>query len=1117
MIELKDIRKSYKTGDFVQTALDGVSISLRDNEFVAVLGPSGSGKTTFLNVVGGLDHADSGDLVINGVSTKDYKSADWDTYRNHHIGFIFQSYNLIPHQTSLANVELALTLSGISKAERRQRAKAELERVGLGPHIHKKPSQLSGGQMQRVAIARALVNDPDIVLADEPTGALDTETGIQVMDLLSEIASDRLVVMVTHNPELAYEYANRIVNIHDGKIVGDSNPFDPGFPTPAGLSKHAAAAPAAVTVTSALNDRLAPEDHGKTAPLGVIYEPEISRDATGGSTGYGTGRSGASKGKKKHSSMSFLTALALSFNNLMTKKGRTFLTAFAGSIVIIGIAAILALSNGVNNYIAKVQENTLSSSPLTITKSSFDITSVMTAAGTYSAKGDETAEQEDGVIPESTIMADVLSDIKNNDLKSFRKYLESGESDVYDHVNAIVYDYGITPLIYSSDTSNGVKQLNPGTLTNLMSNQVTSSMSMFSAMGGNGAFQEMLDDPKLLSEQYDVVAGTWPTSYNECVLVLSESGGLSDYTYYAMGVLDPDKLEDMLSDAISDEHIDVPDTSVEFTYDDALSTSFKVVPASSTYALSEDGKTWVSKSDDENFMEDAIANGIDLKVVGIIQPKPTATSTSLTEGIGYRSDLPLHLMDVAAESDIVKQQIDDPDVDVFTGETFEKLKEDSGADFDMSQLFTVDEAKMANAFQVDTSSIESAMTNAMGGAASGMNTGDMFSDVPLPDFNNLDLSAIQNATAETQAQQAQIMQTAATNAMPRIMQDYMTWSTQQGGAPGSASYEDYQATGRPAQIFQEEMAAASASAGYDPNAAAQQLQTAFGQAIQNAMADYMANTFTPYLQAKMGDTLAEYSQNLAVSMASALGDAMGSGVSFNAEEFANAITVNMDQDELTNLLMNFAQSGNISYEKNLSKLGYASIDEPQSINIYAKSFDDKQAVEDIISVYNDDMDAQGEPDKSISYSDIMGALMKSVTDIVNMISMVLIAFVAISLVVSSIMIGIITYISVLERKKEIGILRAMGASKGNVANIFNAETFIEGLMSGIFAIAVVMLVSIPINAYVLSWRNVENIMSLPMSSALILVCISVFLTFVSGLIPAMNAARRDPVEALRSE
>ena len=1066
MIELKHLRKSYKVGDFEQKALDDVSISFRDNEFVAVLGPSGSGKTTLLNVLGGLDHADTGELIINGTSTKDYSSVDWDTYRNHHIGFIFQSYNLIPHQTVLSNVELALTLTGVSREERRARAMTELERVGLAEHASKKPSQLSGGQMQRVAIARALVNDPDIVLADEPTGALDTETGIQVMDLLSEIASDRLVIMVTHNPELAYDYANRIVKLHDGSISDDSNPFNP--------SK-------------------ADEQEAKL----IASE-----------------RNKATSGHKKHASMSFLTALALSFNNLMTKKGRTFLTAFAGSIGIIGIAAILALSNGVNNYIAKVEEDTLSSTPLTITQSSFDVTSIMMQAGDYHhGPGADPNSVPEGVIPESTVMADVLADVKTNDLKSLRTFFERNGGDVNRYVNAIVYGYGITPQIYKTDTSQGIKQLNPGALDSLMSNSVSSSTA-FSAMGTSFSFQEMLDDQKLLSEQYDIVAGAWPTSYDECVLVLNKNGGISDYTLYALGVLDPDELNDLLMDALASEEMDIPDTSVEFTEEEALSLSFKVVNKCNMYTKASSGSTWVNRSDDDAYMKEQIANGLDLKVVGIVKPSPTASSTSMDEGIGYRHDLVLHLIDEAATSPVVKAQEAEPDIDIFTGKSFASLKDDAESSFDMSSLFSIDQNMMARAFNVDSVAIEAAMTNAMKGAGANLDTSSMFSDIPAPDFNDLDID-VPAGGADQVAAMSRALNGVATGAVGGFMQFYLAhmgeYSPTQDGI--SRAVADYQASAPYQDMINgaaNQIVASSASA-------SAQMQEAFKAAIQKKMTEYMSGQLVPYLEKKMGGMLESYTTSLATSMASALSTAMGSAVSVDPSMFAQSITVNMDQDELTSMFMNLARSNDLSYESNLQTLGYADIADPVSISIYAKSFDDKQLVEDIIDQYNADMEAEGEEDKTISYSDIMGALMSSVTNIIDMISMVLIAFVSISLVVSSIMIGIITYISVLERKKEIGILRAMGASKGNIANIFNAETVIEGLMSGVFAVVLVALVSLPVNAIVLAMMNISGILALPITAALILILISVLLTFIAGLVPAMNAARRDPVEALRSE
>ena len=941
---------------------------------------------------------------------------------------------------------------------------AELERVGLAEHASKKPSQLSGGQMQRVAIARALVNDPDIVLADEPTGALDTETGIQVMDLLSEIASDRLVIMVTHNPELAYDYANRIVKLHDGQIADDSNPFDP--------SK-------------------ADEQEAKLAA--------VARDK-------------AQTGRKKHASMSFLTALALSFNNLMTKKGRTFLTAFAGSIGIIGIAAILALSNGVNNYIAKVEEDTLSSTPLTITQSSFDVTSIMMQAGDY-VHGDAEDDVAAGVIPESTIMADVLTDVKTNDLKSLRSFFEANGGDVNRYVNAIVYGYGITPQIYKADTSAGIKQLNPGALSSIMSNDISSAGMFSTMMGSASSFQEMLDDQKLLEEQYDIVAGAWPANYDECVLVLNKNGGISDYTLYALGILDPDELNDLLMDALASEDLDVPDTNVEFTQDEALALTFKVVNECDMYTKASSGSTWVDRSDDESYMKTQIAEGLDLKVVGIIKPSATASSTSMDEGIGYRHDLILHLIDQAATSPVVEAQMAEPDVDIFTGKTFESLKDDAESSFDMGSLFSIDQNMMARAFNVDNAAIESAMASAMSGAAASLDTSNMFADIPAPDFSDLDIDLSGGVPSASQVAALEQSLGQMTSGVVTGFVEYVSRTGITDPAQLVGAWAAYQQSDTYKNIINR--AATSIASGMAGSS--EQMQEAFKTAIQKKMNEYMSTQLVPYLQGKMGGMLQSYTMSLASSMASALSTAMGTAISVDPSMFAQSITVNMDQDELTSMFMNLARSNDLSYENNLQTLGYADIADPISISIYAKSFDDKQVVEDIIDQYNADMESSGEEDKTISYSDIMGALMSSVTNIIDMISMVLIAFVSISLVVSSIMIGIITYISVLERKKEIGILRAMGASKGNIANIFNAETVIEGLMSGVFAVVLVALVSLPVNAIVLAMMNISGILALPITAALILILISVLLTFIAGLVPAMNAARRDPVEALRSE
>ena len=810
--------------------------------------------------------------------------------------------------------------------------------------------------------------------------------------------------------------------------------------------------------------------------------------------------------------MSFLTALALSFNNLMTKKGRTFLTAFAGSIGIIGIAAILALSNGVNNYIAKVEEDTLSSTPLTITQSSFDVTSIMMQTGDY-VHGDAEDDVAAGVIPESTIMADVLTDVKTNDLKSLRSFFEANGGDVNRYVNAIVYGYGITPQIYKADTSAGIKQLNPGALSSIMSNDISSAGMFSTMMGSTSSFQEMLDDQKLLEEQYDIVTGTWPTNYDECVLVLNKNGGISDYTLYALGILDPDELNDLLMDALASEDLDVPDTNVEFTQEEAMSLTFKVVNECDMYTKASSGSTWVDRSDDESYMKTQIAEGLDLKVVGIIKPSATASSTSMDEGIGYRHDLILHLIDQAATSPVVEAQMAEPDVDIFTGKTFESLKDDAESSFDMGSLFSIDQNMMARAFNVDNAAIESAMASAMSGAAASLDTSNMFADIPAPDFSDLDIDLSGGVPSAGQVAALEQSLGQMTSGVVTGFVEYVSRTGITDPAQLVGAWAAYQQSDTYKNIINR--AATSIASGMAGSS--EQMQEAFKTAIQKKMNEYMSTQLVPYLQGKMGGMLQSYTMSLASSMASALSTAMGTAISVDPSMFAQSITVNMDQDELTSMFMNLARSNDLSYENNLQTLGYADIADPISISIYAKSFDDKQVVEDIIDQYNADMESSGEEDKTISYSDIMGALMSSVTNIIDMISMVLIAFVSISLVVSSIMIGIITYISVLERKKEIGILRAMGASKGNIANIFNAETVIEGLMSGVFAVVLVALVSLPVNAIVLAMMNISGILALPITAALILILISVLLTFIAGLVPAMNAARRDPVEALRSE
>ena len=1114
MLQLIDITKSYVTAGFTQTALDHVSLAFRDSEFVAILGPSGSGKTTLLNILGGLDHADEGDIVVNGISTKDYTSKDWDTYRNHRIGFIFQSYNLIPHQTVLANVELALTLAGVEHAERRERSIAALERVGLGEHINKRPSQLSGGQMQRVAIARALVNDPDIVLADEPTGALDTATGIAVMDLLKEIADERLVIMVTHNPELAEQYATRIVRLTDGRITSDTDPFD-----------------AEATVQGP--------------------EPVVEANKSG------------------RASMSFLTALSLSFNNLMTKKGRTFMTAFAGSIGIIGIAAILALSNGVNSYIADTEEEALSSYPLTITKSSFDLSNLMLAgvsASSDSGSGKDAAKDKTDLtapIPETTIMSDMFAQVKSNNLSAFKKFLESDDSGIAPYINSIQYSYGITPIIYKADTSKDIVKLNPSYMSNTLSNGVMGS----ALTGGRSmtSFSQLMDDEKILHQQMELVAGEWPDTYDECVLVLNRRGGLSDYTLYSLGVYDTKAMEDMTAKALAGEEVTVPKTEGTFTLADALELEFRVVPASSLYQKNNEQGTWTDMSSDKDFLKKTVDGGIKLKVVGVIKRAENASSSMLSEGIAYSPELTLHLMDLAASSDIVKAQKAKPDVDVFTGKTFEELASDEAEKFDLTSMFTIDEDKIQQAFSFDTSALEG-----LGGGIdlSGIDMSGLASGFDLSSMN-IDTSALSSTLG--QDAMAQIMAGAPTlslsdvdvaaafgelteeqrkqidTATDQLSAGFMAWyaTPAEAGGYGGNMADLVSGGGKLSEAFNAYLQTPAAQAIVAP--LGQQFAGQAEAAINTIMNNYLTGQLGPYLSNSISTLMTQAAQTMMTQVAQqmqtqmaaateqlgsqlaatisgqlsgqmdGLATAMEDAFSFDADVFSSAIQLNMTQEDLASLLSNYMNAEKLTYDNNLKKLGYAEVENPESISIFPIDFPAKESVLRIIDDYNDRMTKEGKEDQVIQYSDIAGTLMSSVTDIVNTISLVLIAFVSISLVVSSIMISIITYISVLERRKEIGILRAMGASKMGIANVFNAETVIEGFIAGVFAITVVYVASIPVNAIVLETHDVPNIMQLPVDNAVALVAISVVLTLVAGLIPSTAASRRDPVEALRSE
>ncbi len=1124
MLQLEHISKAYTTASFTQLALDDVSVAFRDNEFAAILGPSGSGKTTLLNILGGLDHADSGDIVIGGVSTTDYDDRAWDTYRNHRIGFIFQSYNLIPHQSVLSNVELALTLAGIPAKERHERAREALAQVGLADHVDKRPSQLSGGQKQRVAIARALINDPDIVLADEPTGALDTETGVQVMDLLAQIARDRLVIMVTHNPELAKRYATRIIRLQDGRIADDSRPL------------------------------------GDDELLGVGVLP-AGRDTSD---------------TARHASMSFLTALALSFNNLMTKKGRTFMTAFAGSIGIIGIAAILALSNGVNDYIARTEEEALSSYPLTITKSSFDVASMMaarTGIGDGEADDSDAAETDTaGTITQRAIMSDMFAQVKNNDLTSFKAFLESGASGVESYVNSIQYSYGITPQVYQADTSEDIVRLNPSRMSQTFSNGLSGS-ALLGGASTVSSFTELPDDRKLLEQSFELAEGRWPAAFDECVLICRQDGSISDFTLYSLGVYDTKVMDDMTTKLLAGEEVEIPDTERAFTVDDALNLRFSVVPASSLYRRNAEQGTWSDMTGDREFMRQVLAKGVDLHVVGVVWSQDATSSLGASEGIGYTPALTRHLMDEAAASEIVKAQLANRDVDVFTGKTFEELADEEGQKFDVESMFSVDEDALRSAFSFDASALEGLGS---GIDLSGVDFSSAASGIDPSALSNLDLDTSALSSIFDEQTMVQIMQGApefdpslldlspadvelTEEQLARIGQaatdlqtGFSAWmalpeNAETVGAALSADPPDY------VSLMQAYLQTDEARQIVEPlgQELSEELTGEVSERMTQALSTYMTEQFAPYIAEAMGSLMQEAATALGKQMAKQLaerlasqmaavtgkvGEQLGSvlseqmtaqmsqlsaslesGFTVDAAAFASAIEVNMTQEDLTSLLTNYMNADELTYEGNLSKLGYATVESPEAISIYPVDFPAKEAVLEIVDDYNARAEREGRQDETIEYTDLVGALMSSVTSIVNTISLVLIAFVSISLVVSSIMIGVITYISVLERKKEIGILRAMGASKLNVANIFNAETVIEGLFAGVLAVAVVYVVSAPVNELVYRLQDVPDIMQLSPQNALVLVGISVILTLVAGLIPSSSAARRDPVEALRSE
>ena len=1064
MLQLKKIHKQYKTGDLVQTALDKVSLNLRDCEFVAILGPSGSGKTTLLNIIGGLDRYDSGDLIINGISTKKYTDRDWDSYRNHTIGFVFQSYNLIPHQTVLANVELALTISGISGAERRRRATEALQKVGLGNQLHKHPTEMSGGQMQRVAIARALVNNPDILLADEPTGALDSETSIQVMELLKEVAKDRLVVMVTHNPELAHQYATRIVQLKDGVIRSDTDPFEPDAA------------------------QLAPPVH-------------------------------KSMGR---SSMSPLTSLSLSFNNLLTKKARTLLTAFAGSIGIIGIALIISLSAGVNQYIDDTERSTLSEYPLQILSSGMDLTSMLTSGSPASASG---TTAEEGMVPVRQLITQMVAGITSNDLKSLKTFLESDDCTIAEDATSIEYSYNVQPQIYREDADGSIRQVNPdSSLSSLGISSTSSTNSMMSSMMNTSVFYQLPESDELYNSQYEVKAGRWPEKYNECVAVLGADGTITDYALYALGLRDSAELDKMIQQFAQNQNVDVPTDFKTYRYSDFIGIQFKLVNAADRYLRDDDHNAWVDKSDDKDFMKSLVASSETLTVVGVVQPKEDASASMLSSGIAYPAALTQHVIAAAADSQMVKDQLASPAINVMNGEPFGT--EDASA-FDMSSLFRIDTDMLKSAFQFDTSKLNFDLSGAFdldnGSVDLGslLNPDDFQLDLDLTETPDLDMSTLTDlfANMDLSVSEDKIQELAQ-----KVLVGYKDYVIGNGILNlNKISFSQYLKSDAFKALMNDAMGEL-----FDQDA----LQAQFSEAMQTAMSTLMesySSQISETLQTQLGSAMqtamtklmTQMSQNIQSQMQqsfSQLGSQMESALKIDAAAFQKAIQFNMSEDDLTDLMKSAMLSSTATYDSNLQTLGYADLDAPSQIKIYPQDFDHKASVVAKLDAYNDNMRSQGADDKVIQYTDVVGTLMTSVTEIINMISNMLVAFVSISLVVSSIMIGVITYISVLERRKEIGILRAIGASKRNISEVFNAETFIIGLCSGVMGVVLSEILLIPGNMLIQRISNGTNVVArLPLNAALVLIVLATVLTILGGFIPAKGASRSDPVKALRSE
>ena len=1172
MLQIQNVSKQYKTGDLVQQALDDVSLSLRDSEFVSILGPSGSGKTTLLNIIGGLDRYDEGDLVINGVSTKHYSDRDWDSYRNHSVGFVFQSYNLIPHQTILSNVELALTISGISSKERRERATEALSEVGLGDQIHKKPSQLSGGQMQRVAIARALVNDPDILLADEPTGALDSETSVHIMDLLKEVAGDRLVVMVTHNPELAQEYSTRIVELKDGRIISDTDPYEP--------KKE----------TSAVHRNM--------------------------------GRS----------SMSYLTALLLSFNNLWTKKARTILVSVAGSIGIIGIAMILSMSTGADTYIKNIEEESLQSYPLTINDTSINLESMyLTSMGSAMDSVTNGAD-----VTELKTVTGFLSNVKPNDLKSLKAFFESDECDIDNYVQAIEYSYAVTPQIYTVGDDDSFRRVNPDTSFSSLgfSGSEGASNSLISAFSSTDSFYAMPENEKLYVSSYDVKAGRWPKDYHECVVVVTENGSIADLTLFALGLKDPKKLDEMVKNFSEGKSTEDNSGAATFSYEDFLGISFKLLNSCDYYTYDKEYKVWADRSSDDKYIKTLLKDAEDITVVGVVAPVDGSSASALEYGINYPASLTRHMIEAAQKSGVVKAQKENPEVDVISGKKFSEMKDDK--DFDMSSLFSVDADALSKMFDFDLdssdfdlSSIDLSSLDFSSMDLSGAISLDQLASA-MPSLSEKDLkeifSKVKINISEEKLEEvfSQLLDGFSKYAQKNPSSDYTKFldaiasfiSSDEAAAVIerditailSENTKDLFSEEELTQIVTDIMAGYSAyleAAGAEestPELLARYLNSPEVQAIISsgvaalnekiakivptdaqlkALTDDLLSAYQSYAEAhtlptvssllksfteylstdeaqklitdtvsdiidtkelesvfseymtkfssafsgvmssvmnSVADSISEAMVSYMSTLGSSLSNSLTNAFDFSSDSFSKLFSAGMDMNEMSNLLLSMLSKEEKSYENNLKKFGYAELSKPSTITIFPTDFNGKKAVKDIIERYNKTAEKNGEDDKVISYTDMVDTLMSSVTDIVDAISYVLIAFVAISLVVSSIMIGVITYISVLERRKEIGILRALGASKRNISQVFNAETFIIGALAGLFGVGFTYLLIIPTNAILHALLPQQNVTAiLPAGAAAILVLLSIVLTLIGGFIPSKKAAKKDPVIALRTE